>query len=306
MKLKNIIIITILLIITYETLFLSDEIINSIRFSFEIWESNVVPSIMPFFILSSLLINYGFVNMASNIFRPLMRLFGINSNVSFIFVMSMLSGFPSSSKYIKNLYDNNIIDESISTKALLFTHFSNPLFIIGTISSLLNSKKYAVLILIIHYLTNIIIGIIFRNYKYSYSNKSIKTNIKPDYIGNVLTKSIKESIDILLLILGSIVTFTFISTIINNMFNLSNITSSILSGILEMTQGLKYISILNISLRVKVTLMTMILSFGGLSIHLQVSSIIKDTGILYVPYLIARIIHMVISGILIYFIFPLI
>ena len=306
MKLKNIIIITILLIITYETLFLSDEIINSIRFSFEIWKSNVVPSIMPFFILSSLLINYGFVNMASNIFRPLMYIFGINSNVSFIFVMSMLSGFPSSSKYIKNLYDNNIIDESVSTKALLFTHFSNPLFIIGTISSLLNSKKYAYLILIIHYITNIIIGIIFRNYKYSYSNKSIKTNIKPDYIGNVLTKSIKESIDILLLILGSIVTFTFISTIINNMFNLSNITSSILSGILEMTQGLKYISILNISLRIKVTLMTMILSFGGLSIHLQVSSIIKDTGILYVPYLIARILHLVISGILIYFIFPLI
>ena len=301
---KKIIIITILLIISYETLFYSNEIINSIRFSFDIWKNNVVPSIMPFFILSSLLINYGFVDITSNIFRPLMYLFGIKSNVSFIFVMSMLSGFPSSSKYIKNLYDNNLIDDSISTKALLFTHFSNPLFIIGTISSLINSKKYAVLILIIHYVTNIIIGIIFRNYKYSYEVNNTKSNIKPDYIGNVLTKSIKESIDILLLILGSIVTFTYLSTIINNMFSLNNIESSIITGILEITQGLKYVSMLSISLRIKITLMTMFISFGGLSIHIQVSSIIKDTNIKYIPYLIARIIHMAISGILVYFIFP--
>ena len=70
-----------------------------------------------------------------------------------------------------------------------------------------------------------------------------------------------------------------------------------------MTQGLKYISLLDIPLKVKTVLTTFLLSFGGLSSHMQVMSILSDTKIKYFPYLVARLIHSLLSSILIYFIF---
>ena len=282
----------------------SKEVIESVKFAFDIWISNIFPSVLPIFIISSLLINYGFINITVFLFRPLMYLFGINPNISFVFIMSMLSGFPSSSKYIKELYKNNLINEDAANKALMFTHFSNPLFIIGTISSLSN-KKVAIFILIIHYITNIIIGILFRNYNNTYIkqiNKLRSNNISFD---KALTNSIKDAIETLLLILGSISVCSFLSSIINHTFNFSNITSAIISGIIEITKGLKYVSLLNIPLKIKVTISVMFLSFGGISIHLQTKSILSDTNIKYTPYLISRIIHTAISGILSFILFDL-
>nr|MBP3258656.1 hypothetical protein [Bacilli bacterium] len=277
---------------------------NSVKFSFDIWKNNIFPSILPFFIISSLLINYGFVELAAYIFKPLMFLFGINPNVSIAFVMSILSGFPSSSKYIKELLDKKLINEQEASKALMFTHFSNPLFILGTISSLLN-KKIAIFILIIHYSTNIIIGILFRNYHNTYTKS--KMNFKsPDSkdIGSILIISIKTSIEILLLILGSISVCSFICTIINHTFNFNNIVSTLINGLFEITQGLKYVSLLNIPIKLKTTISVMFLSFGGLSIHIQVKSIL-DIHIKYIPYFISRIIHTVISGILSFILFDI-
>lgn len=306
-KNKNIIVIVFLLIISYQVLKYSTEVLNSVKFAFDVWKNNIFPAIFPFFIISSFLINYGFVELTSELLKPLMRLFGIHSNISFVFIMSILSGFPSSSKYIKELYDKNIIDDDIATKALMFTHFSNPLFILGTIATLLDNKKIAIIILIIHYLTNIIIGIIFRNYHNSYCNNKINIknsmiiiNNKQPKLGHVLTTSIKSSIETLLLILGSIAFFSFLIVIINQTFHFNNLIASIISGILEMTTGLKYVSMLNISLKLKAALMTFFISFGGLAIHVQIITILDGSSIKYKPYFLSRILHALISSVLVY------
>ncbi len=277
---------------------------NSVKFSYDIWKNNIFPSILPFFIVSSLLINYGFVELAAYLFKPLMFLFGINPNISIAFIMSMLSGFPSSSKYIKDLVDKKLINEEEASKALMFTHFSNPLFIIGTISILLN-KKISIFILIIHYITNIIIGILFRNYHNTYIKSKMNIKLPNNNIGIILTKSIKDAIETLLLILGSISVCSFICTIINHTFKFNNILSAIINGLFEITQGLKYVSLLDISLKIKTTISVMFLSFGGLSIHIQIKSILSDTNIKYIPYLIARTLHTTISGILSYILFDI-
>ena len=282
------------------------EVMQSIKFSFDIWKNNIFPSIFPIFIISALLINYGFVSISGYLFKPLMFLFGINPNVSFAFIMSILGGFPSSSKYIKELLDKKLITEIDASKALMFTHFSNPLFILGTISYLLN-RKIAIFILIIHYLTNFIIGILFRNYHNTYNKSKIHIEtLNNKDIGSILINSIKNSIEILLLILGSISVCSILCTIINHTFNFNNLISALINGIFEITQGLKYVSLLNIPMKIKTTISVMFLSFGGISIHIQVKSILNETNIKYIPYLIARIIHTSISGILSYLLFDLI
>ena len=48
--------------------------------------------------------------------------------------------------------------------------------------------------------------------------------------------------------------------------------------------------------------MTFLISFGGFSIHMQVFSILSDYKIKYLPYLITRIMHGLISASLVYLI----
>ena len=160
---KKIIMFT-LIIISILILLNSKLVLNTVVYSINIFKKSIFPSLLPFFIISDLLINYGFVEYTSKIFKPFMnKIFKINSNTSFILVMSMISGFPSSAKYTKELYLKGIINELEASKILLFTHFSNPLFILGAISiTYLNNKKIGLLILIIHYITNFIIGFFLR------------------------------------------------------------------------------------------------------------------------------------------------
>ena len=70
-----------------------------------------------------------------------------------------------------------------------------------------------------------------------------------------------------------------------------------------MTQGLKYISILEIPLKLKAILSVMIISFGGLSVHMQIFSILSDTKIKYLPFLTARVMHAFISSFLVFILF---
>lgn len=311
-NIKKILILLILFLFTYQIFKNSNLIIKSVIFSFNIWKENVFPSLFPFFIISDLFINYGLIEILGEIFKPFMnKVFKIKGICSFVLLLSIISGFPSSAKYIKELYTKNLINDDEATKLLMFTHFSNPLFILGTISILfLNNKEVGFLILICHYVGNFIIGIIFRNYIPSYEkNKKINIyNVLNNFnqkksFGNILTDAISNTIKTLLMILGVITTFLIITTVIDNLITLNSFFQSILNGLIEMTQGLKYISLLEIPLKLKCTLSTMIISFGGLSVHMQIISILNGTKIKYFPFLTARLIHALISSLLVYFLF---
>ena len=299
-NISNIIYILVLIIMTIEVLIKSNLVINSVKFSFNMWINNIFPSLFPFFIIGNILIELNFPQILGELLKKIIcKLFKINSNASFILILSMLSGFPSSAKYTKDLLDKNIIDEKDATKILTFTHFSNPLFILGTVSTFLHSKKLAILVLISHYLGNFIIGIILRNYnKKEIKNTKINLNnikLQKVNIGNIISNSIKSTINTLLLILGSTTVFLIITTIINSIIPLNGILKPIINGIFEMTQGLKYLENLNINSNIKALISTGILSFGGLSVHMQIITIISETKIKYLPYFISRILHAFIS-----------
>ena len=66
-------------------------VIESVNFSISIWKDNLFPTLFPFFIISDLLINYGFVEIASKLFTPLMKFFKIKKECACIFVLSLFS-----------------------------------------------------------------------------------------------------------------------------------------------------------------------------------------------------------------------
>ena len=181
------------------------------------------------------------------------------------------------------------------------------MFILTTIGIFfLNNQTYGYIILISHYLTNFIIGLLLRNKSIITKKNYTKENIICQSFSKTLITSIKASIDTLLLILGTLTSFLIVSSFIVEFFNFSPYPEMILKGILEMTMGLKELSLLNISNIYKVVISTMFISFGGLSVHLQVISQIVDTNINYHKFFITRIYHSILSGFIAYIIFILI
>ena len=306
-KITNIIIILSCTIILIEIFINKVLIFNTISYSLNTWTKSIIPSLFPLFILSDILINYNITNYIPKAIKKIFtKLFNVSDNIITIFFLSILSGFPSSARNIRLMYDKKIITSKEASHALIFTHFSNPLFILGTISVFfLKNNTLAIIILISHYLPNIFLGIITRKQNNPNNIKYYQNNKKNNF-PKIIINAIKNSIDTLLTILGTLTCFLIISSIIINRLNLNNYTSSILKGILEITMGIKSISSLNIP-NIYITIITsMFLSFGGLSIHMQVLSFLIDTNISYKEFLIARIYHSILSGIISYILYIII
>ena len=297
---KNLLIIIILLFIFFEILFNKLIIINTVMESLNIWVKAIIPSLFPFFVISDLLITYNFIDYIPNkIKKYICRLLNISDSALSILILSMVSGFPSNGRNTHNLYNKGKISKEEASYILMYTHFSSPVFILTTCSLIyLRSEKLGIILLLSHYLSNIIIGILFRNINNpSLDNFTIKEHKSQNFTINLI-KSIRSSIDSLLLILGILTVFLIISSLIINIIHSNLYTSAIIRSILEMTLGLKYIANLNISMMHKVILFSAILSFGGLSVHMQVMAQIVEDKISCKYYLIGRIFQVLFSIIL--------
>ena len=255
--------------------------------SCNIWFNNLVPVIFPFYIITSLLINYGFLNLL----KHLEKIIKFNSLKAFVLIFSMLTGCPSNAKYISELLKEDLISMEEANKIIVFSHFSNPLFIINTIGiNILSNKFLGYSILISHFLSNFIISFLFKN-----KNEFKFKTPHPEKFSKLLSKSILDTFNSLLIILGNIICFRLLIEILNNYFKLSTYFDTFVSLILEITTGLFKLQNCSFSLEIKALIITGFLSFGGLSIHSQVYSILSETKIKYKNYLIGRIIQMFLS-----------
>lgn len=259
---------------------------NSIIKSCNLFLNNIFPSLFPMFVISSILMNLDFAEYLNIFFKNInQKLFKISSNESYILFISIISGCPSNAKIAKEMYNKNLINKISIQKILLFSHFSNPLFIIGMV------KHKTMLVLISHYISNFIIGIITRNmYITNKIIKNKKNNYNKSFI-NILFESISNSINTLLFILGTIVTFYIITSLINIPF---------LNIVLELSQGINYLSLIDINLKLKTILIGSLLSFGGICIHFQVYGILSDLKIKYIPYFLSRVFQSTITALIIF------
>jgi len=303
-KILNIIIIIITLFLLFQIIIKKSLVFNSINYALSIWVNNLIPTLFPFFIISDILINYKFTDYIPKIFRKICKyLFNINDNMITILLLSIISGFPSNARNTRILYDNGEISLDEANHILIFSHFSNPLFILTTVAIFFfNNKDLGIILLVSHYLSNFILGLLFRRY-FNHNDKLTSNSkvVKNDF-GNVLIGAIKKSIDTILLICGIVTVFMLLSSIISNTFNFNIYNSMLIKGILEITIGIEALSKLSLSITYKAVIASCFLAFGGLSVHMQVMSQIVDTDIKYKYFFIGRIYQMIISGIITYLI----
>ena len=295
-KLKKIFTIFLLFVFLY-LLFKYSHLINvSVIDATNMWLTKVFPSLFIMFVLNDLIINTGILEEVSlslgNFFNKIFNTKGI-SILSFI--LSMFSGTPSSAFILKEMLLNNSISLEDANKLIAFTYFSNPLFLYNILS--LSFNKFIIFkIIIIHYLSNILVGLFFRGKKINQGkiNNEYRSN-KNNNIFLLLPKSITKSFNTLLVILGTITFYMIITNLIITILPLNNTFIVIIKGILEITQSLNILPNLNILSIFKEIIAIAIISFGGLSIHTQVLSIINDTKISYKNFFIGRILHTLFS-----------
>ena len=279
---KNNLIIIFLMTLLILYIINSNLIVKSIIDYTLLFTKKLFPASFIFFIISSLLIDYNFIEKIS-------RLLHINGAIFYVVVMSMISGFPSGSKYIKDLYQKNIINIRTANYLISFTHFPNPIFILGSVSSLFINKKYSLYILLSLIISNLVIGLITRPKEKSYivyRNKDIKS------FSIYLSSAIINSTKTMILIYGTSLFFYF-------SFNLY--TYIMLNGIFDLTKGIFLTSLINSDIS-KSILIILFISLGGISINMQVKSIISDTSISYKKFFIARVYQSIISIIIFLFI----
>lgn len=238
-----------------------------------IWLYKVFPYLFIMIIMQDILIN---LNLTSYFKRT----------STYIFIMSILSGSPSSAYIISKLVNNNDISEDYGNVCLIFTFFANPLFLYTILKLIFNNNPTTIKLLIIIYLSNLLLYLF---YKKELPNNKLKGKSK-----NInLALSIKTSINTNLMVLGSIVFYLVISNIIINTFNISYPYSIFVKGFLEMTQGLN--SLIDCNIKLKEIITVGFITFGGLSIHTQVKCILDEYNLSYKYFLKGRILQMIIA-----------
>ena len=137
--------------------------ITAAKNALTLFKGTLFPSIFPFFVLAFLLLNSGCLDLVKKqLEKPMQFIFHLSGKGAFILLLSIISGFPSGSKYIAKLYNEKALTKKESQILLMFTHFANPLFILGTCTLLLQDKKLALLIFISQLLSNLLLGILIR------------------------------------------------------------------------------------------------------------------------------------------------
>lgn len=278
-------------------LFNIELVISSVIDSSILFFNKIFVSIFPFIILSDILIHYDYHIFLSKCFGNILsKLFNIDKNSTIVFILSILTSQPSNSIYIKNLLDNNLIDERSITKLLSFTYFPSIAFVLSIGITMYNSINIGVYLLLLNYLCNFLIGIFLRKEKISNTHNLINKCKKSFFI--MLKESILKSFNTCLIILGNIIIFTIAINLITHYINYNQILTTLLSGTIELTSGINEISILTIPLKYKFILTSFILNFSGLSIIFQSKSILSNYKVNIKKILILKLVFSVITSIL--------
>lgn len=277
-----------LLLVTFIILFIiyfinSNYIIDSIINYSILFLTKLFPSTFIFYLLSSIIIEYKLLDYCS-------KYLSLKNPSSYLLILSIITGFPSGAKYTKELLDLNYLKEKEANKGLMYSHFPNPIFVLGSITPLLNNKYLSLKIYLSILISNMIIY--FFSKSKSHISKDITTDNKS--FSFILKISIEKTFHTLLIIYGTSLFFSLIGSIITYYISLKPINYVIINSIFDLTKGIFSTSIINYTI-IRAFIILIILSFGNISIHIQASSFLENSTLMYHSFLKGRIIGTFIS-----------
>lgn len=293
--------------------------LKSARNGLNLWFSIVLPSLLPFMVASFILLETGIVRLISHFFAPVTRfLFSAPGESAYVFLVSAFSGYPVGAKLAGELYAKKQISEADAQAIVRFTSVTGPVFITGAVSAgMLGAPAAGAYLIAAHYLSAVFVGIVFgllrRNRHKMIRRESFKEALdgfKQDVavcrpLGSLLSDSIEKSLTTLVKIGGFIVVFSVIMEILtvsgalgaaawvySPIARLTGITNdslqALIIGGIEMTTGCGAASALTSDIAQKLPVLSSIIAFGGLCIHMQTKSVCMSSGLVPKHFVLAK------------------
>lgn len=284
----------------------------------KLWALTLLPSLLPFLILSELLLSSSVIRFFGRLLEPVMRpIFHLPGVCSFALALGFTSGFPMGAAVSASLAREKLCSKEEAARLAAFTNNSSPLFILSAVAlGMLGFPQAGPILLLAHYGSNLVLGIIlgiFAPRKNTVRIPSVPAQHPAST--QAFAQSIRRAIGSILNIGGFVTLFSVIIalgenyglfTFLNHCFaylltfsGFSAENASGLSyGLLEMTLGINELASGGTPLLSKLILISFVLGWGGLCVQAQVASILIEENISVKYFLLLRPLQALLSSIL--------
>ncbi len=272
----------------------------------------ILPSLFPFFVLSTLCVELGMIGALGKLMQPLMApLFRVGGCCAGAFLLGIIGGYPVGARTAISLYESGQCSREEAERLMSFCNNSGPAFILGVVGAGIFSSSSAGLWLYgAHVAASILVGILFRFYGAGTvtSSHALPQAMQDRSLAVVFIEAVKGAFSSTLNICAFVIFFTVVirllfltgvithlamllSALLGNLGLRQDMAESLLSGAIEMTSGVWSLRDMAASLGSRMCMAAFILGWAGLSVHCQVLSFIGQSGLCTRTYFFGKLLH---------------
>lgn len=260
-----------------------------------LWYTAVLPSLLPFLIVSGLLIGTGLFRCLNRFYAPpLSRLLGISQEGCYAVLMGFLCGFPMGAKVTADLVREGHISAEEGNFLLSFCNNVSPAFFLNYIClAKLGYPKVPWTLAIVFYVTPLLYGFFTRRFRHFQRENRQTTKQTPlrriDF--PMLDACIMDSFTTVTRLGGYIILFSILARLIA-LLPLGSSAAVLAGALLEISGGIDGIVSASVGLSpaLRTALVCACAAFGGFSTCAQTESVIADTPLHLQNYLAGRLI----------------
>lgn len=274
----------------------------------DLWFHTVLPSLLPFMILSNVLIG---ANVVSQLMRPFSGFFrhvlGLSPEGGYAWLLGLFCGFPMGARLTGDMYRQHRISREEAVYLLTFANQSSPMFL-STYVVLhgLGDSTLTLPVFVIFYASAFLTSLVFRIRSRRFGlppSKPKKEVPEQTSYGNLLDTSIMNGFEIITRLGGYIILFSILAGIVLQLPAPLRTAAPFLSGLTEITTGIHTISGTTLPLQVKFTAIVCCTAFGGFSTVAQTSCMLNGTDLSIFTYLKGKLVNAAVAGLLCLFVF---
>ena len=273
----------------------------------------IVPSLFPFFVLSSLVVDLGLAAYLGRALEGLMRpLFRVSGSCAAAVALGFIGGYPVGARTALQLYQQGLCSKTEAERLLSFCNNSGPAFILGVVGAgVFGDSRVGLLLYLTHALASLLVGLLFRFYGGSEQTRTPRLQAKPIQavtIPAAFTGAVARSLQSTLNICAFVVFFAVVLqlmsacgmfTILANLLSLAGFQPDwarrLVAGLLELSSGVSSLQG-STQLAGRVSMAAFMLGWAGLSVHCQVLSFLVDSGLSAKTYLAGKLCHGLIAA----------
>lgn len=285
-----------------------------------LWFEQLLPSLLPFLILSGLCVRFGLTDFIGKLFYPFFRFLPISKQGCYPIVIGFLSGYPVGAKTCADMLIEKKLTKREASFLLCLCNNASPMFLTGfTACNCLGLPKYRYLIFFIIVISGLFSALLlypflFKHMPETYSStvgsitesaiENKKILAAPSSAIQKLDETILSGFEVMVKIGGYIILFSIPATLFSALFSylfsdsnqLSVFLPAIVLGTLEISTGVSFLGSAALPFLTKIVLTLSVCAFGGFSALAQTKSVIGSSGLSIRYYLLSKILQSIFAA----------